>query len=194
MEEHMAKAPQLVTPAEKIAALGSFEGRQVIGTGIEIPGAAGGLRDALTIDPQALHADETVYVVLECRVKKIRHDPIHDSLNDVDLWKRVHVLDTQAATIVDRDIVVAHLEEQARLIEEARGIQRLDFGVDGDTDEMVGFRGEHIIGEHAAGKVDGCPMCDDETAAEADEAAEDAGNVTPMRPAKKAAAKKAPAK
>lgn len=144
-------AEQLTTPLEKIEALTPFEGRPVIATAIEIPGAGGGLRDALTIDPAEYHYGDTVFVVIEGKVGKLRFDPIKDAGEGV---KRVHVLDTQAATIAERETVERLLEEQARRIEEAKGLQRLPFG-----DEL---QDAHEKGEHADGPVEGCPDCDRE--------------------------------
>jgi hypothetical protein len=157
-------AEQLTTPLEKIEKLTPFEGRPVIATAIEIPGAGGGLRDALTIDPQEFHYGETVFVVIEGKVGKLRFDPVKDAGDGV---KRVHVLDTQAATVAERATVEALLEAQARRIEEAKGLQRLPFG-----DEL---QEAHDRGEHADGLVDGCPDCDLETDLEAKEAGDGDG-------------------
>lgn len=147
----MAKDPQLVTPLEKLEKLTPFEGRPVLGVGIEIPSAGGGLRDALTIDPAEFHYGETVFVVIEGKVGKIRFDPIADAGESV---RRVHVLDTQAATIAERETVERLLDEQAKRIEEAKGLARLPFG-----DEL---QEAHERGEHAEGLVEGCPDCDHE--------------------------------
>jgi len=150
---------QLVTPLEKLEKLSPFEGRPVLGVGIEIPGAGGGLRDALTIDPQEFHYGDTVFVVIEGKVGKLRFDPVKDAGEAV---KRVHVLDVQAATIAERETVERLLDEQAKRIEEAKGLARLPFG-----DEL---QEAHERGEHAEGLVEGCPDCDHEVDLAAKEA------------------------
>lgn len=114
-------------PAIDPTILDDFEGASVISSGVEIPNAAGGLRDAMKIEPRQFHHGEKVYLVLECDVAKVRFDPIKDSSD----LARVHVFTAQHAVIVDADLVRAQLEEQKSRIlkakEEAAGIQRLDF-------------------------------------------------------------------
>lgn len=181
----MAKEPQLVTPMEKLEALTGFEGRQVIGVGVEIPGAGGGLRDALTVDPQEFHYGETVFVVVEGRVGKLRFDPVKDA---GDVVRRVHVLDVVGAVIVERATVEALLEAQAIRIEEARGLARLPFE---PTDEEL--LTAHNNGEHADGLVGGCVECEREKDLALQES--DADDLSVRRAAaKKTTAKKAAAK
>lgn len=146
--------------------LGSFEGTPVAGTGIEIPSAAGGLRDALKIDPQVLHKGQRVMVLLDCEVGKIRHDPVKDS----EEWNRVHILATNGATIVDGDVFDEALAAQAERIQRAKdnesGQQR--------TDDALELVAAHDKGDHADGLMDGCPQCEAESdaiAAEDDDAA-----------------------
>lgn len=169
----MAKDPQLITPMEKLEALGSFEGRQILGVGIEIPSAAGGFREALVVDPVLLHTGETVFVVIETRVGKVRFDPIAD----VEGYRRVHVLETVASTIVDREIVEKQLEAQQARIDEVKGLQRLNFD-DGEGDEDdadAAARRAHMAGNHAEErKEDICPLCRAEVDAEHEEAEGDA--------------------
>lgn len=156
----MPQEPQLITPLEKLEALTPFEGRQVVGVGIEIPGAGGGLRDALTIDPQEFHYDDTVFVVVEGKVGKLRFDPVKDAGGAV---RRIHVLDVVGAVIAERATVEELLEAQAKRIEEARGLARLPFG---KTDEEL--LAEHEEGQHADGLVEGCVECDKEAELEAE--------------------------
>ena len=42
-----------------------FEGLEVLEVGIEMPGAAGGLRDPMRIDPQEFSQGERVFIVHE---------------------------------------------------------------------------------------------------------------------------------
>lgn len=146
--------PQLVTPLDKVEKLTPFENRPVIAVGIEIPGAGGGLRDALTVDPREYHYGETVFVVIEGVVGKIRFDPVKGAGEAV---RRVHVLDVESAAPVERETVEHLLAEQAKRIEEAMGIKRLEY-----DDELLAA---HQRGEHADGVVEGCVECDKEVAA-----------------------------
>jgi hypothetical protein len=142
-----------------------FEGVDVLGAGIEIPGAAGGLRDAMKIEPRQFHGGDRLYVVLECDVSKVRFDPIASD-GEMLGWRRVHVLAAQAATFVDGDLVKEAIDSQKRKIqlaaESAAGIGRLTYG-DDDVAETVTA---HDEGLHAAGLVPGCPKCDAETVEE----------------------------
>lgn len=139
-----------------------FEGRDTEAVGIEIRNAAGGLNEALSVDPAEWHRDEEVTVVLRCNVDKIRFDPVKDS----DGNRRVHILTANAATVVDGDIVKEQLEEQQRRIEEAKGVERLPF----DEGLAADLSAAHEAGAHRE-LAPGCPECD----AEAEAAVEDEG-------------------
>ena len=93
-----------------------------------------------------------MYVVLECEVAKIRMDPVKDT----DGLRRIHFFRAGVATIVDESIVSEQLETQRRKIEEAAGVSRLELG-----DELAR---QHREGEHEAGPVEGCPMCEEAAA------------------------------
>jgi hypothetical protein len=111
--------------------LAPFEGRDVIAATIAITNAGDGLSQAMAIDPKEMHHGDTVYVVLECEVVKIRHDEVKET----DALTRVHVLKAGVGTIVDAEVVTEVIEWQRRLNEQAKGIQTLDFDgevVDGD--------------------------------------------------------------
>lgn len=157
--------------------LADFEGSPVRQSGIEIPGAAGGLRDPMKIDPRAFHKGEKVYVVLECLVDKVRFDPIDKDAPAGD-QRRVHVFSVEGATIVDGELVEEHLAAQRAKIERAKdaakGQGRLP------TDEEL--YEAHTNGEHADGLVPECVECERETAAVAAEQAE-AGDTPPADPA-----------
>jgi len=124
----MAK-PALVPDLPEPVHLSRFEGMEVLSTTAAIRKAGDGLSAAVKVDPVELHHGETVYVVLETTVEKIRHDPVKDT----DGLQRVHLLVTNAATIVDAGLVADYLEQQKERIEKAAGIARLPFG-DGTTD------------------------------------------------------------
>lgn len=108
-----------------------FEGKDIDSTKVEIRNTGSGLSDAMNVDTVELHHSDKVYVVLECEVEKVRFDPIRDSR----ALARVHMLVAGDATIVDEDLVRAHLDAQAERIEQARGVHRLDFDEDGEGQE-----------------------------------------------------------
>lgn len=136
--------------------LGTFEGLDVLNAGLEIRNAAGGLNESMKVDPETWHKDEEITVVMRCKVDKIRFDPV----KDLDGWRRVHILSATEAAVIDDSIVAEVIDEQARRIEEAKGIHRLP----------IAQQEAHERGEHAEALVEGCPACDAEAEAEAAEA------------------------
>lgn len=147
--------------------LAPFEGKDVLQVGIELPGAAGGLRESLRVDPQEFHQGDKVYVVHETTCAKVRFEPI-DKADPSGPQRRVHVLGVTTATIVDADLVAQQLDAQRRRIEDAKGLQRLP----GSEAEVRAFQlaQAHAAGEHAAELVDGCEVCQAEKDAAAAEA------------------------
>ena len=150
--------------------LSPFEGLDVIEAGVEIPGAAGGLREAMAVDPQEMHKGERVHVVLECEVTKVRFDPVAKDYPSGD-QRRVHILAVEGATIVEGDaaeLVQERLDAQRERIQLAKeaeqGIQRIDL------DSLDDLEAEHDAGKHADGLVDECPSCEEERSLAAAEA------------------------
>lgn len=172
----MTDAPSTLDP---------FEGQPVLSVGIEIPGAAGGLRESLKIDPVQLHHGDKVYVLLETTANKIRFDPEKDE----DGWKRVHVLDVDAGMIVDADLVAEHMATQKARIAEAHAQAALEKRrADGEfTLEEAALDEAHEKGEHASGLIAGCPQCDAEVAAEAAESGDKLDEPTSIADRRKAA-------
>lgn len=101
--------------------LSPLEGKEVLSAGMEIRNAAGGLNEALKIEPVEWHHGDRVTVVLDCEMSKLRFDPVKDS----DGLRRIHILTADEATIIDRSLVEEALEAQRIKIEEAAGVQRL---------------------------------------------------------------------
>jgi hypothetical protein len=114
-----------------MAKLHKFEGREVIGTKVAISRAGDGLSQALAIEPEELTIGRTVYVVLECTVGPVTMEPVKDT----DSLTRKHKLIAGTATLVEKDLVGELLAAQRAKIEEAQGIQRLEFegGADGEA-------------------------------------------------------------
>lgn len=124
--------------------LSSFEGSDVKATAIEIPNASGGLNEAMAVEPVELHHEETVYVVLECKVQKIRHDPIMEKNEPTGDLTRVHILKAGRSTIVDAALVKKAIDEQhARIIEAREALG----GQDPIPGTEVGGPGLHSVGD-----------------------------------------------
>lgn len=96
--------------------LGTFEGHKVTAAGIEIRNAAGGLQDALKVEPVAWADDEEVTVLMRCKVKALRFDKIRDGEEDTGLRRRVHIMNATTATVVDNDFGAELLAAQAERI------------------------------------------------------------------------------
>lgn len=106
-----------------------LEGREVLSATIAIRNAGDGLSQAMEVDPTELHHGETVYVVLECLVEKLRFDPIDKS----DGLQRVHMLKAGRATMVDGTIVSEALDRQQAKIDAAQGSPQLPGIADGSA-------------------------------------------------------------
>ena len=139
--------------------LSDFDGRQVMKSTIAITNAGDGLSDAMKVDPQEWHHGDTAYVLLECEVAKVRHDPF-DTKDLMGPLVRVHVFKAGTATIVSGDVLELakqQLAEQAERIklakEQEEGVQRLSFG-----DDEAALALAHANGDHDR-TVEGCPVC-----------------------------------
>lgn len=161
----MAK-DKLTTPSELLEHLPEFEGLPTLEVSLEVRGIEGGLNEGLTIAPAVFHRGDRVFLLVEGTVDAI----LHKSVADREGWRRAHVLRVDAGTIVDAEFAEARLEDHARRLEEARGLQRLPF-----DEELLAA---HERGEHADGLVEGCVECDREIEAKAAEAVESLDDVT----------------
>ena len=109
-----------------------FEGHDVVGTSIAVVNAGDGLSAALKVDPTEYEHGETVNVILECEVAKVRFDPSKD---DPKSLIRVHVLKAGLATIVDGSKVKPLLAAQRKKLEAAEGVSQLPGIDEPDGDE-----------------------------------------------------------
>ena len=136
-----------VSPSDELP---DFEGEPVEAMAIEIPGAAGGLQDALAFDPILIKRGDIVYCVLRLRCDKVRFEPIPKKTT----LRRVGVMtpvdehgDPGGGMFVDAEFVeekLAEHNEQVRIAKEQKaGIFRLDAsGDDGDGDGEGGGEGD----------------------------------------------------
>lgn len=151
----MAAGVDIAQALADTSKLDDFEGRAVRQVGIEIPGVAGGLREAVKIDPQQFSQGEEGYIALHWTCAKVRFEPIDRDDPGGD-QRRVHVFAVDEAAIIDGDLVAGHLAEQRERIalakEQAAGIARL-----GNEDQL---RADHREGLHDGdAAVDLCPSC-----------------------------------
>ncbi len=101
--------------------LGEFEGKPVVGAAVEVRGVAGGLNDALGVDPVVLTQGEHVVVAFECTVAQIRHEAKKGEPEDGEQI-RVHVLKAAGAVIAEGDLVdkiSAAISSQSERVEAA---------------------------------------------------------------------------
>lgn len=98
-----------------------FEGHDVIASGVEMPGASGGLNKALAVNALELHHGDPCYLIIEAEVVKVRHDGVKDT----DCLQRVHVLRVNNATTIDEGAVREALDAQVVRQEKAAGVHRL---------------------------------------------------------------------
>lgn len=156
-------APEDVSERERPKKrLSKFERREVLSSTVAVTGAGDGLSQAMKVDPIELHHQETVYVVLECEVSKVRFDPVKDADGAL---QRVHVLKAGRATLVDKELVEAALNEQSRKIDEALGNLHLPF-----NEQAEQMMAAHDDGLHPDNNYEGCPSCIEAAALAAHEA------------------------
>lgn len=153
-----------------MAVLADFEGKAVRQVGIELPGAAGGLREAMKVAPESFLQGEEVWIAIKARVAKVRHEPIDGKELDGD-QRRVHVLAIEGSAFVDAEVVETHIAAMSERITRARereqGIGRLP-----TDDEAAELAKEHERGDHQM-LIPGCFDCANEVAAEAAEAVDE---------------------
>lgn len=102
--------------------LSPYEGRDVISSGFEAPGAGGGFHKALSVSDMERHHGEEFTLAVRVKVSKVRYDPVAE---DSPALQRVHVLKVLHAAEIDDGTVAEALDAQQRLIEEASGVSRL---------------------------------------------------------------------
>lgn len=115
--------------------LGTFEGKEVIGTPMVVRKAGDGLSKAMDVAPEVLHHGERVFVVLQCNVSRVTFVPNKDN---ADMFDRVQVLDAELATFVDEKVVakaLASMRAKQEAAKQIKGQMKIEGTTDGDGDE-----------------------------------------------------------
>lgn len=147
--------------------LGSYAGRRVISTSLRITKAGDGLSDGMSIEPDLLEPGQTYYVVLP--IVPTKH--VHKLDSEIGMYRLEQVCEAQAgATFVSQDLVAEVVEKQKARIQAWRDEQEGKRKLFATPVELVA---EHDLGQHADGLRAGCPSCQ----AEIDASAEEAGEV-----------------
>lgn len=148
--------------------LPTFEGDAITELGMSIPGAGGGFREPLAMDPSlvALMAPVTkgdvIYVVLELVKANVHMDPAKGG----EGWKRVDIFDVNGVAVVDGDLVSEVINDQRsrvdaakQAIEDAKPIRQLRVDEAGD---VHGAAAEAVDAKNGNGKKKGTPAADDD--------------------------------
>lgn len=144
--------------------LGSYAGRRVISTALRITKAGDGLSDGMSIEPELLEPGQTYYVVLP--IIPMKH--VHKLDSEIGMYRLEQVCEAQAgATFVSEDLVHEVVEKQRARIQAWRDEQEGKRKLFGTAVELTA---EHDLGQHADGLRAGCPQCQAEIDASADEA------------------------
>lgn len=110
----------------------SFGDRDVVESGITVPGL-GGLQKALAVDELEKEVGDRFVLAVDFEVAKVIFEALDKDEPDGDL-RRVHALRALNGTLIPRSLVANELAEQARRVEEAKGIDELPFAEGDDTD------------------------------------------------------------
>lgn len=143
--------------------LSPFEGLPVVEVGAEVPGLAGGLRDAVSIAPVESHQGEIVYLLVKATTLKVRHEPVNEK-NPAGAQRRVHVYRSETVTFVDEAVAAEHIaamEQRLRDRDLAKYAEKNEL-----TIEQAILQQAHEDGEHDDKLDELCPKCEKERQAE----------------------------
>lgn len=159
----MSNAEQMAAAPLDRTVLGEYRGKDIIRTSVAIQKTGDGLSESMSIDPQILEIDETGYALIEYEVD--HHEP--KRIPGTECLELKQVLHAKTVTIVDEDYAAERIESQKAKNQRAKDARKQQGSIDTTLLET-----QHNDGNHASGLVDGCPICDTERQAEADEKAE----------------------
>lgn len=139
--------------------LTDFEGLAVVRSSIELPNAAGGLREALKIEPVELHHGDEFHVTFKCKVRKVRFDPVEKDEFDGP-QHRVHVADVVTAAIVDEDDNVGDaLSSMADRIAQSKELEGQQKA--GTVAPWLGY--DDLTVDEVLERIDECDASDEDT-------------------------------
>lgn len=150
----------MTSPSDPSAVdLGTFEGKQVLTASVEMPNAAGGLREPMQFDPKVIHHEDEGYLVLKYKARRVGFKPIPNT----QALNRVVTLDITEGTFADEGDVAALLDAQrARVAEGKARAEAAEAGgvIVYPTDEEL--HADHQAGDHDANPIQGCVDCQTE--------------------------------
>lgn len=145
--------------------LGTFEGLPILDITVAITKAGDGLSNALKANPHRFPKGSRTLLLLEVEAGAVAHKPAKDA----DAWIEVRTLEAVGVAFVPKTLapevtrLITETNERVKeAIERERGVNRLPVG--------EAFAKAHDAGDHASGLVPGCPTCQEEADAMADEA------------------------
>lgn len=138
--------------------LPDFEGLPVRGVRLEIRNIAGGLVDAMDVNPIMLHQGDEFDVTVRCKLRSIRHDP-EDKDDPAGSQWRVQIASASRAVIVDPSIAEKDFAAQAELLaqrEQIKGQQKA-----GTSPPWLGY--DELTVEEVIDRIDGFDSSDEDT-------------------------------
>jgi hypothetical protein len=139
-------------------ALPDFEGLEVVGCRIEVRNVAGGLNDAMDVNPVMLHSGDEFDVTYRCKVGPIRHDPVDKNEPSGPQW-RVHIASASRAVITDKARAEKDFAAQAELLaqrEQIKGQQKA-----GTSPPWLGY--DDLTVDEVLERIDGFDSSDEDT-------------------------------
>lgn len=111
-----------------MSTLTDFDDLPVRQASLSLTGAGDGLSEAMKTAPRELHHGETIFILYEAQVVKVRHDQIDKDDPDMGLV-RVHMAKAATATLVPEEFageaIAAQKLANERARDEAEGVKRL---------------------------------------------------------------------
>lgn len=166
----MTDTPQEPSKWEPVE-LGSQFGMPVVETTLILRQTGTGFADTMKTDPVLLEPGDSGVLIIEYEVDEVRYDRIKEKGEPTGDLTRVHVADAGIVVVAERESVAGHLEAQTQRTELRKehedGVLRLDRELE---ESRANLAGDHVLGEHAEERMDGCPRCEDELRAMEEEA------------------------
>lgn len=148
--------------------LGTYKGRPVLGMRGKLTNTGDGLSESLAIEPADLAQGDRAFILCEVTVEDHTYKRLKDTAGD----SLIVTFKADTMTLVDASFAEKYIDEQKEknlLAREAdAGVSRLWKNAPKSTDEPDLVE-HHNAGRHAGRMVAGCPECDAELNAMAEE-------------------------